>query len=500
MKPIDFKDNPNEYKSIQKLLSNYVHASESTKFRDTALESLLDYYQADHTFMFDFRNDGLNMGIHFECCREGISPISFHNRDMMVEIFASLIEYIKKNDVFYYNLEDESINFHPEILRFFKLNNIHSFFLVPGVAEGDFEGFLAVDNPRCNLDKLTYLFLAAAGCYVEFSHEKLKKATNWKMEKLLMEREMRLRSIEEAFSNKTHTILRAVTDEFICLIDVNLVTEKESRFFLHSEDKEDLPHWSEDEDYSICILEYARKFIVPEDQHRFLEATSLAALKDYLSKHKEFIIEYDVMLEGQRKHFQGRFTINNENSNVPHMYIGIRDITKEIKRTKELQAAQESAKRDPLTGLLNRGAFETLLDELSGRPDIAIAIMDIDDFKAFNDTFGHSLGDRVLQDVANAIQSSFSNLDYVARLGGDEFCVISTNVNRAQRAILSHKLEGLRFQLLKQESPQPEITLSMGIAFYQVEQLEDPREILEKADKALYQAKRSGRNNYKFYN
>lgn len=488
-----------EYQNIQKLIYQYLHSTTEKKLRDAILEDILELYGADRAFLFDLRNDGINIGVHYECCKSGIGPIVYASSELFVKVYKMIIDYQRKHNCYYFDLSNCPIDFTPEIIAFFKDNNIKTLLIIPGIAEGEFDGFLAVDNPSRNLDQLLYLFLAGASMYIELTHEKLRKATNWEMEKLLMARELRLRSIEEAFSNKTQSILRAVTDEFICLIDVNLITDKESRFFLHTEEDDGLPHWSEAEDYNICIIDYANKFIVPEDRQRFIDATYLDTLKKYLATHKEFIIEYEVNIDGDRRRFQGRFTLNNEDPHTPHMYVGIKDVTREYENSLKLIEAQESAKRDPLTGLLNKGAFEDILNSLGDRTDIAIIIMDIDRFKSFNDTYGHSLGDLIIKSVAANIQNTFSAADYVARIGGDEFCVIMTNISRSGKAIVSQRLEALKFHLLKQKTSYPQITLSMGVAFYTPSKAINPQELLNNADAALYQAKNNGRNNYKFF-
>ena len=144
------------------------------------------------------------------------------------------------------------------------------------------------------------------------------------------------------------SIFRRVAEDYILLIDVDLETEKELQFPMHNgEDALSLPNWTNGgDDYTECITAYANLLIVPEDRPRFLEATRLNRLKAVLSVQKEFVIEYDVMLEDARRRFQGRFTTAaperggqmDENAK-PHMYIGIRDITETVKneaRSREL--------------------------------------------------------------------------------------------------------------------------------------------------------------------
>ena len=151
---------------------------------------------------------------------------------------------------------------------------------------------------------------------------------------------------EEARIKHTTSILRAVAEDYVCLIDVNLETEKEIQYFLNDPNNVTLPRWSEADDYSSCILDYAQKIVAQKDRKRFILATELPKLREVLSNQREFTIEYDAVLDGNVRKFQGRFTLHSEEIGAQHMYVGIRDITEaEQLRFEEQQRLIEAVAR-----------------------------------------------------------------------------------------------------------------------------------------------------------
>jgi diguanylate cyclase len=124
------------------------------------------------------------------------------------------------------------------------------------------------------------------------------------------------------------------------------------------------------------------------------------------------------------------------------------------------------------------------------------AMIDIDHFKQFNDTYGHLVGDKVLRFVANIIKNSIKGSDFVARYGGEEFVVVftGTGIGNAIRAAenVRSAIEKTRFVLKKENQNLGTISVSIGLSEYRAD--EELETCLERADKALYQAKQTGRN------
>ncbi len=158
-------------------------------------------------------------------------------------------------------------------------------------------------------------------------------------------------------------------------------------------------------------------------------------------------------------------------------------------------AAEEQALTDTLTGLRNRRAADLELGRLAAL-DHGFALMhiDLDFFKAVNDTRGHAAGDHVLQVVARILQSEVRQTDVVARVGGDEFIVLFDNLINPRRLMdISHRvIKGLE-RPIPFENDVCSISASIGIAISETDTLPDPDEIMQHSDVALYASKRRGR-------
>lgn len=173
----------------------------------------------------------------------------------------------------------------------------------------------------------------------------------------------------------------------------------------------------------------------------------------------------------------------------------------------EHRLAEELERRaqcDPLTGLVNRMEFtrrlEAALEQATatGAP-LAIGFIDLDRFKQVNDTLGHATGDEVLREAAARLGAEAGPDELVARVGGDEFTVLfSGNPTRSSVAMTAERMiEALR-RPYRIEGSELFITASMGISFFP-EDAGDPRQLLQKADAAMYRCKGQGKNDFRFF-
>lgn len=166
----------------------------------------------------------------------------------------------------------------------------------------------------------------------------------------------------------------------------------------------------------------------------------------------------------------------------------------------QLERAHLAATLDSLTRVFNRHAFNHLLDQAlndSSTGLVALVILDIDHFKQFNDQYGHPLGDRVLQHVGQLLRDQLPARAFAARYGGEEFCVVlrsSTSFEEVYRFAdqLRSKIQSLRVKVRSTDKVLDSITASFGVAM--AEPGDTLETLLTRADDALYQAKRSGRN------
>lgn len=160
------------------------------------------------------------------------------------------------------------------------------------------------------------------------------------------------------------------------------------------------------------------------------------------------------------------------------------------------------ARMDRTTQLSNRATFDDYLQSLqeregASRARYAIVLADIDNFKKFNDCYGHSAGDEALRRVAHAMRTTLRPQDFIARYGGEEIVVICENVDDD---VAMRVGERLRASVYEMNAPHRDnadfgrLTISIGVACCRAQSPETPRATFARADQALYAAKRNGRN------
>jgi diguanylate cyclase (GGDEF)-like protein len=152
-------------------------------------------------------------------------------------------------------------------------------------------------------------------------------------------------------------------------------------------------------------------------------------------------------------------------------------------RLRATQVLVDASLRDPLTGVGNRRQADALLEQL--KPGDALAILDLDLFKAVNDRYGHAAGDQVLVGLASFLDRSLRDGDHVARYGGEEFIIVLRQVGDNARGAIERLAEGWR-------NTDPAVTFSAGVAIHP--QDASPAATLDAADGALYRAKGDGRD------
>ena len=215
----------------------------------------------------------------------------------------------------------------------------------------------------------------------------------------------------------------------------------------------------------------------------------------------------DVEVQGMWVNFNG----------MPAVHAAIRDIT-ERKHSDEL--VRQLAYYDPLTGLVNRLLFNnqvtqaTLASKRTGHHG-ALLLLDLDNFKSINDTYGHGAGDLLLIEVARRLKSCVREVDAVGRLGGDEFVVLLKDLAqdevtaKAQAVVLAEKIRGLLgapyvLTLAADADRAPQViehrcTASLGVALF-LGSTVSREDCIKRADIAMYRAKNSGRNTVCFFN
>jgi diguanylate cyclase (GGDEF)-like protein len=188
--------------------------------------------------------------------------------------------------------------------------------------------------------------------------------------------------------------------------------------------------------------------------------------------------------------------IRNDEGSVESIFLIVQDVSELTLYERKLV---ETNVKDGLTGIFNRRYLDRRIEEeflRAGRygRSLSIIVFDIDFFKKVNDTYGHQCGDMVLKNVSKAISESIRKTDSLGRYGGEEFCCILPETGRDTAIEVAERFRELILSLETHFNDRcVKVTISLGVAQLSEETRTD-KELFRRADEALYEAKRRGRN------
>lgn len=291
--------------------------------------------------------------------------------------------------------------------------------------------------------------------------------------------------------------------------------ESEARFRSLTELSSDW-YWETDSEFRFIRFEGRNKEVVGTLRKTYLgkrswdiglsnkEDPESNPYKALMENREDFhdVVIYRQYLNGSERYvsISGEPVYNSEGSFTGYRGLG-RDVT-DMKKSEE--KIQYLATHDTLTGLSNRDMFSQFLNHSieTGRRygrRFAVLFLDLDGFKAINDTLGHHAGDKLLIEVATRLENCLRESDVVARMGGDEFVILAQEVNeRAQIDKIAGNILSVASKPFMIQEQECRVTASVGICRYP-EDAQDEDAILKNADTAMYQAKQEGKNNYQFY-
>jgi diguanylate cyclase (GGDEF)-like protein len=188
--------------------------------------------------------------------------------------------------------------------------------------------------------------------------------------------------------------------------------------------------------------------------------------------------------------------LRDENNEIKYLFIYVQDMTEVATYEQKLL---EMNMKDVLTGIYNRRFLDAkLMEEFNRRKRyggvFSIIILDIDNFKNINDSYGHQCGDFILKSISSRALTLIRNLDYLVRVGGDEFCCLLPETGLVDAIKVAERFKtAIEQQENNFDGNLIKITISLGVAEFQ-EQMESAQMMVKKADDALYRAKKEGRN------
>ncbi|MBQ7542182.1 MAG: GGDEF domain-containing protein [Clostridia bacterium] len=160
-----------------------------------------------------------------------------------------------------------------------------------------------------------------------------------------------------------------------------------------------------------------------------------------------------------------------------------------------LENLNYKASHDELTGAYNRLGYDLLISSIDLRTTYMILI-DVDNFKSINDTYGHETGDRILIKLAQTLKKHFRSDDHICRIGGDEFVVFMVHTDELQNDLIAAKIEEINHELEMTDDGLPATSISVGIVHGS--DAPEAEKLFKKTDAALYRSKRKGKHTYTF--
>jgi diguanylate cyclase (GGDEF)-like protein len=243
------------------------------------------------------------------------------------------------------------------------------------------------------------------------------------------------------------------------------------------------------------------------------ETSILSAFKEKISgifNTQEFFSSDDQLIKNNPDYSLFRFSAKEQETR----YLAIKDSGKidrarmavllnqlelSLKRSRLFAEVQELSITDGLTGLYARGYFlerfkqELVRSKYNNYP-LSFLLIDADNFKTYNDTYGHITGDAILKEIAKILKYSLRQIDMCARYGGEELCILLPETNKEGSLLVAQRLrlsvEEARIRVFNENI---RCTVSIGVASYP-DDAQSPNGLIDQADKALYQAKAQGRN------
>jgi len=325
----------------------------------------------------------------------------------------------------------------------------------------------------------------------------IKKAVN--NERALQESRIIARTREITLIQTMTTMLNAaytLDDAAIILLNImpKLLPSLSGAIFLLDENSSlnEASHWGEDWHHDIATMTKNRWLLQDQNSN---EDHSRCQPSNY-----NFCV--DLIHDGE---FIGILQLVSEEKIIDEQYQNLTknlvpQLSSALTNIQLKDSLRNQAIRDPLTGLYNRRfmleAFEQVLNRAERHNScLAILMIDLDHFKNFNDTYGHEAGDKVLEMVAEQFKRNLRLEDIACRYGGEEFCILCPDTGIREAHVLAEKLRHCiaEQQVIYQEQALDKVTLSVGISIYP-NHGNSSNELLQQADKALYNAKEQGRN------
>lgn len=291
---------------------------------------------------------------------------------------------------------------------------------------------------------------------------------------------------------RNEEVLKALGKLFFAVVSVDLVNYEVHPIVMP---KAVLPYMNAPVlDYRKIIPQYCRVSVRSDYRKQVYQFVNPKTVAERLKKEGIMSMEYIGQTLGWCKIIliPSKY---DEAGNVEHMLYTVMNINQEKLKEHKMSYVAE---HDSLTGLINRSGYQSLCREFrKSRKPFCFVMIDIDYFKLLNDTYGHEIGDVVLQRAANLLLKAFRPEDFVIRMGGDEFAVLIPGMKKSEGIqILTRRIQEINQKLKTDTAVIPAASISAGAAFSEFGFSET---LYRNADSALYNAKKFNRGTCYFY-
>lgn len=261
---------------------------------------------------------------------------------------------------------------------------------------------------------------------------------------------------------------------------------------LHKDSTEKYP-------YDAFVQKYIREWVLPEDQDMMLHAMDLKVVQEKLNLDSEYDSSYRVKIDDEIHFYQFKY-IRLESDDNSEIIAGFKNIDALVIAAKEKEELIALAETDLMTKLYNKVSGERkIIQALNEKKNGLFCIMDVDHFKFYNDAYGHSVGDKVIREVARSISDCFRGEDIKFRLGGDEFSIFAFEITDKTLAetILQRFFDRID-RIIIPELVENCISISLGASIITENSSRDFETIYKQTDECVYLSKKFQGNKMTF--
>lgn len=456
---------------------------------------LAKYYDAEDTYMSELNEDSTQITNHYCWSGNKIPVQGSEVLNTMPEGMAESWAASYKVHGGIYVADTSAVKDAPEFAKLAETLDIRNCISVPVISDGKVKGTITVYN----FNKFKNDFTIAKTVSFFIFTEILKRKT-----------------LESAALERTR-VISALAEGYDCIYYINLDEDKIT-LYRHDEKVNRLNGIKDNETvpFTSSYIAYVDSVVVQEDKEELYEFGSVAVLKSVLRDRKSVTKKFKSEISGKPEFYEAKWVkVEDADAEAKYVVLGYTNIEAKIQqRLKEererelvqhkldtvIEEAEEIVREsqfDHLTGIYNKiSGLDIMKKFLSAKAEdeqYVLLFIDLDKFKEINDTYGHLEGDEILRGVGKAIKDNCSIGDIAVRFGGDEFIVLCKNFTKIDQA--EEKARAISERINKLASGKFYYT-NCSIGGF-ITDSRDLQQVMENADRALYQVKNNGRDGFK---